>query len=37
MPHIRYPRRVPTEDWQQLRLLLKDPAQIKGCTRRLPA
>jgi hypothetical protein len=28
MPHIRYPRHEPTEDWQQLSLLLKDPAQI---------
>ena len=28
MPKIKRPRREPTEDWQQLRLLLKDPAQI---------
>ncbi len=28
MPKLRYPRREPTQDWQQLRPLLKDPAQI---------
>jgi transposase len=28
MPKLRYPRREPTQDWQQLRPLLTDPAQI---------
>ncbi len=28
MPNRRYERREPTENWQQLRPLLKDPAQI---------
>jgi len=29
MPKRRYERREPTDDWQQLRPLLKDPTQIQ--------